>query len=71
MTSSVKDVNIVIHKEHFGRMFEIPFLGTSYKSERPIRFKNFKHNVALNSLVINPMEKIKLTSRTTLLNPKV
>lgn len=40
-------------------MFEIPFLATSYKSERPIGLNFFKRIVTLNTFVINPMEKIR------------
>lgn len=42
LTSSVKIVRIMIHIEQFSRMFEITFLGTSYKSERPIGLKTSK-----------------------------
>lgn len=59
------------HREHFGRMFEISFVGTSYKSERPIGLKNFKRTVALNTLVTNLIEKRKFSFRTNLKKTKV
>lgn len=71
LTLSVKNVRIMIHIERFGWIFEIPFIGTPYRSERLIDLKNFKRTVALNTFVTNPMEKRKLLFWTTLLMPKV
>lgn len=71
LTSSVKNIRIVIHREYFGRLFEIPFPGTSYKFERSIVLKKFKQIVAVNTLVTNPMEKRIIHFRTSLFKPKV
>ena len=60
-----------IRKERFGKIFEIPFQGTSYISEKPNGLKNFKRSITLNSLVTNPMVEKKLPLRATLLNSKV
>lgn len=69
--SPVKNIKIVIHKECFGKIFELPFLGTSYKTKKPTEMKNFKRSVALNYTITNPMEERKIPFRKTLQEPKV
>lgn len=67
----MKEVEIDIHKDHFGRMFELPFQGTSYTYEAPQEYNNFKGTIAFNLLVVNCMEKRKFSFQTFLLKPKV
>lgn len=66
----VKGVEIIIHKIHIGSILEIPIRRLNYTQGKPIGFKNFKHFVSINSIVINPVEKMKVTFRTTHLKPK-
>lgn len=67
----MRGVEVVIHKDNFGRIFELPAKGMTYTLDKPIGFKNFKHSNAINALVINPMEKNKVTLKTLHLKPKV
>lgn len=56
LNSTVKGIDIDIHRYQFGRMFEFPFHGVSYTYEGPIKFKKFKLSTTIIYFVINPME---------------
>lgn len=71
LRSTTKEAKIDIHKDHFGRMFELPFQGTSYTYKAPLGSKNFKHSIVVNSLVMNPMEKRKLSIMAIFMKPRV
>lgn len=64
-------MEIAIHKDHFGRIFELPTKGMTYTLDRQIDFKNFKHSTTINSMVINPMGKKKVPFKTTHSRPKL
>lgn len=61
----VKGVEINIHKDNLGRIFELPFVGKSYTLDGPLGFKNFKNLSILSGLVINHMEKKEVSLKST------
>lgn len=68
---TIKGVEIDTHKDQFGMMFELPFLGVPYAYERPIKFKKFECSIYIYSLFVNPMEDMKLSIKVSFLKPKV
>lgn len=64
-------VEIDLHKDQFGRIFELPNEGISYTFDKPIGFKNFKHSTTINALIINHMEKKKVPFKLIHLKPRV
>lgn len=70
LRSSLKGVSIDIHKDHIDRIFELPFQGSSYKYETPLGSKSFKRSIALNNIVVNPMEKSHFPRKSNILKPK-
>lgn len=71
LRTSVKGMEIPIHKDHFRRIFDLPSEGMTYTLEKPTSFKNFKHSIAIIHLVINPMTKMKVPFKATHQKPKV
>lgn len=51
LRSIVSGVEIYIHKDNFGRIFELPFEGKTYTHEMPLGFRNFKHSITLITLL--------------------
>lgn len=49
----------------------MPIIGISYTLDRPLGLKSFKHSTTLNTLIINHMEKNKVTFKFIHLKPKV
>lgn len=71
LKSTVKGVEVDIHKDKFGRMFHLPFQGVTYTYERPIKFNKFKHFIFIFSFIVNAIEDMKLLIKANFLKPKV
>lgn len=71
LRSSVKEVKIDIHKDQFGRMFEPSFQGRTYTYEAPKELKKSRRSISIYSLIMNPMEDIKLPIKSRFLKPRV
>lgn len=67
----VRGMEIGLHKDPFGWIFELPTLGTSFTFDRPLGLRKLKHFTTINTLIINPMEKNKVPFKSSQLKPKV
>lgn len=65
LKTSVRGVEIDLHKDNLGRIFDLPVIGISFTLDGPLGLRNFKHSTSINTLVINPMENKFLSSLAT------